>query len=225
MIRKRKIVIFLVVFIFIILLTCSFLFLYSKSINNKLIKMSKINIDIFYKDIFTNKINYDILNDSNLNDILVLHKNKDDEIIYIDYDLNKAYLILKLLTDTLYFESKNYQNEIIKNINNNKVIVFPLLISSNIGYLSNLGPKIYVKFVSKGSVLTNIKTSVSNYGLNNSLIQLYATLSITENIVTPFSNDDINLNYDVLLASKVVNGRVPSFYGNLLNSESNVLKN
>ena len=89
-------------------------------------------------------------------------------------------------------------------------------------YLANLGPKIPVKIDFVGTVLTNIKTKITNYGLNNALVELYAYVMITEEITTPVSFNRLDTEYDVLLAAKMVNGRVPTFYGNTYEKESSL---
>ena len=43
----------------------------------------------------------------------------------------------------------------------------PMFINSKDMFLSNLGPSIYVPINFVGSVLTNIKTKITDYGINN----------------------------------------------------------
>ena len=217
--RKKEIVI---IFIIIIILTFSFFFIYSGKYSNKIIQIAEIKINKYIKNVLSDKISHRILNNNNLDNILILHKNKEDEILYVDYNLDKAYETLDILTKTLSKEMVNYENYEIKNINDNKVLNFPLFVDSNNTFVANLGPKIYVGFKPVGTILTNIKSKISDYGLNNALVELYATLVVTEYIITPFKEKEINVEYDVLLASKVINGRIPNIYGTTIENKSKI---
>ena len=93
-------------------------------------------------------------------------------------------------------------------------------------FWGNLRPKSsfttpHIQLTNVTSNKTNLKTNVSSYGLNNSLAQIYVEINITENIITPVNSNQVNLNYEILLDSKLVSGRVPSYYGNnLITKES-----
>lgn len=74
-----------------------------------------------------------------------------------------------------------------------------------------------------GSVLTNIKTKITDYGINNALVEIYVTVVLDTNLISPVVEKSNKINYDVLVASTVVNGRVPEVYGGLIQSKSNSL--
>ena len=109
-------------------------------------------------------------------------------------------------------------------MDDHKVLSLPLFINSKNVFLTNLGPKIYVSFKPVGTVLTNVQSKITDYGLNNALVELYATLVVTENIIIPFNEKEISLEYNVLIASKVINGRVPTLYGNSIENKSKIKK-
>ena len=81
----------------------------------------------------------------------------------------------------------------------------------------------YLKVNYIGELLTNIKTKITNYGLNNALVELYITIEITEELTSPVTYKKNKFNYDMLIASKIINGRVPYLYGECLESKSNIL--
>ena len=58
--------------------------------------------------------------------------------------------------------------------------------------------------------------------MNNALVELYVTIQITENLMTPVIEEDITFTYDVLVASKVINGRVPEIYGGVIDTTQNI---
>ena len=89
-------------------------------------------------------------------------------------------------------------------------------------FLNNLGPKIPVKVSVVGNVLTNIKTKMTNYGINNVLAEVYVTLDITEQVIVPMTYDKLKTNYEILISTFFINGKVPSFYGSTYETSSKI---
>ena len=190
----------LILFLFVILFS-----VYSKKINPKLESYTyqKVKEELesnIIKNI--NNIYNDIYND-NFNNLLEIVQNSDNEIVYVDYDLNKSYDILN-----------NYVNNLKKTIIKKDIIEVPFLISSNNILLANIGPKIMIKYDFTNSILANIETKVTNFGINNALIEIYLHLEINYLITIPLNIEKHKEKYDLLLNSKVIQGKVPSFYGN-----------
>ena len=178
----------------------------------------------------SNNINYDLLKDDVMKDIIVINKNKDGEILYVTYDMDQAYFALEVVTQELesaISELEHGENNInLKNIISGKngiALKMPMFINSKDMFLSNLGPSIYVPINFVGSVLTNIKTKITDYGINNALVEIYVTVVLDTNLISPVVEKSNKINYDVLVASTVVNGRVPEVYGGLIQSKSNSL--
>ncbi len=220
----------LVIFGLILFLTSFLLHLYSDNISSKIVIVSKKKITKFTENFLSNNIGYGILNNKNLENIMIINKNKNGEILYIDYNLDKAYEALQVITDVLYQNINDLENGNFKNIhdndffsiNNNLALKLPFFVGSNSPLFSSLGPKIYVKVSLIGAVLTNINSKITSYGMNNALVELYVTIQITENLMTPVIEEDITFTYDVLVASKVINGRVPEIYGGVIDTTQNI---
>ena len=54
-------------------------------------------------------------------------------------------------------------------------------------------------------------------------MEIYVTVVLDTNLISPVVEKSSKLDYDVLVASTVVNGRVPEVYGGLIQSKSNSL--
>jgi sporulation protein YunB len=218
------------IIIFIIILTILLLIFYNKSATPKINEYSKDVINKFTYEIIMNYINNDLIKEEDFKDILSLTKNKDDEILLVDFNLPKAYKLSSKIANTLEEKFNSFESGIIikndfgvKSSKNGIEIDAPLLINSNNALFTNMGPKIPIKTRFIGSIETNLKTNVSSYGLNNSLAQIYVEINISENIITPVNSNVVDLNYEILLDSKLINGRVPSYYGNnLITKESSI---
>ena len=106
------------------------------------------------------------------------------------------------------------------------VLRYPIgLASSNI-LLNNLGYRIPLKLILNSNVLTGIKTKVTNYGLNNALIEVYLRVSFVSNVIYFNMDEALKSDYEILLASRMVMGRVPDMFNGYLekNIENNNIK-
>ena len=227
--RISRIIILIIILIFFF--TYTLYSIYNKKITPKIIDVAEMKLQKFTESILSNNIGYDILNDEIIKDILVINKNNNGEILYVDYNLDQAYLVLDIVTkklDSLINDLENGQVENLDdaNIENSKyglIMKIPMFIASHYALMANMGPTIYLKINFTGSILTNIKSKITNYGMNNALVELYVTIKINEELMAPVVNKTLNIEYDVLIASQVINGRIPEYYGGLITGTSNIL--
>ena len=201
---------------------------YSKFVSNRLIDIAHVKLNEFMDYFLSNKVNYDLFKGDNLKDIIVINKNSDGEILYVSYDMDKSYKVLDLVTKVLENNINDLENGNVGNTQNisggkNGILLkLPMFIGNN-AIISNLGPKIYVPINFVGSILTNLKTKITDYGINNALVEIYVTVKLSTNIISPTSSKEMVIDYDALIASVVVNGRVPSIYGGIIQSKSSDL--
>ena len=227
--RISRIIILIIILIFFF--TYTLYSIYNKKITPKIIDVAEMKLQKFTESFLSNNIGYDILNDEIIKDILVINKNNNGEILYVDYNLDQAYLVLDIVTkklDSLINDLENGQVENLDdaNIENSKyglIMKIPMFIASDYALMANIGPTIYLKINFTGSILTNIKSKITNYGMNNALVELYVTIKINEELMAPVVNKTLNIEYDVLIASQVINGRIPEYYGGLITGTSNIL--
>ena len=75
-----------------------------------------------------------------------------------------------------------------------------------------------------GNVVSSIETSISNYGINNAIVEVYAKVEVTEEVIIPFQTKRIKVVNNVPIAIKIIQGNVPDYYSDgKLNSSSNIL--
>ena len=109
------------------------------------------------------------------------------------------------LLDT--YDEKALKNGVIYYLNSGFIFNNPIF--------ANFGSQIPIKIALTGEVVSNISTELTNYGINNALIKVYVNISITEQVILPYFEKQIELNTKVPVALKLVNGSVPNYYGNL----------
>ena len=87
-------------------------------------------------------------------------------------------------------------------------------------FLANVGPKIPVKLNLIGDVTSTVSTDVTDYGINNALIQVYVNLKVSEQVIVPFYSKKIEIQTKVPVALKMISGSVPKYYMNGLSKET-----
>lgn len=155
--------------------------------------------------------------------IISLTKNTKGEIISVDYQMDNIYVMLAESLSLLY-ESIN---DIKVNINyleeNKDVLWIPLGIGSDNIFVANFGPKIPIKLNLLINAKMGYKTKVTNYGINNILLELYLVIDVKNNILTPVKKEEFGDTFDVLIASRVITGTVPSYYNGVLENSSPII--
>jgi len=228
--KKNKLNLVLIMVVVLVIITTTFLFnIFNTKINPKLIKVSEQSINKITYAIIMDYLDSEILNQDYLDNVLIITKNKNQEIITVDFNLEQAYIVLNEITRRMQENlsalekgeiTVDYYDSYLSNGQNGVVLSIPIGAASDYMLLSNLGPKIYIRVKFVGSLLTNIKTKITNYGMNNALVEMYAYIMINQELTTPVTSNNLKTEYDVLIAAKMINGRVPSFYGDKLESES-----
>lgn len=212
-----KLIIWSFLICFIVFLTFCFLNEFSNKVSPKIIAISKQKANEVIYDVITNNVNRYVLDDSKLlKEIIQVNVNQEGEIITADFNLESAYILIRNITKSI--------DDNIKLNEEDEGIYFevPVGYYFDSNFFNNMGPRIPVKINFTGNILSNLKTKITNYGMNNALVELYANIIITEEVITPVSNNIIKTDYDVLLSSKLINGRVPSFYGDSIEKESKI---
>lgn len=182
--------------------------------------------------IIENSVNDKVINTLNEEDIFEVSKNKDGEVSDIDFNPVVVNKVLSLTTnivsnnlkklekgkiDNISFIDNSYNKS---NLKNGVISKLPIGLATKNALLSNIGPKIPVKINLVGNVVSYITIKVENYGINSSLICVYAHVEVSENVMIPFKNKEIKITNDIPIAMKVVQGKVPEYYGGSFNTKN-----
>lgn len=204
--RKYYILITFLISLFLFIIIFS---LYSKKLNPKL----NDYIDFLVKDEIYKKVikSNNFITNEEVNDILYIDKNDSNEIVYLDYNMDKTYKLLNKYIDSLK-----------KDNSKSKILTVPFFIASDNIIISSLGPKVKFKYEIMNNVKGKIKTKVTDFGVNNALVEMYFELEIGYLVVIPMNKKESVLKTEILISSKVINGKVPTFYGKNIFKESGV---
>lgn len=222
----------------ICILICILVFVLFSLINTKVTP-----ILVNYAEIETERIAMAIINKSILkytdkskvDELLYTTMNSNDEIISVDFDTAKVnsflYEITNSIANDLILLDMGKLNEIgipISNVYEKDdvsgiVYYIPFGVASGSSVISDIGPKIPVKNKLVGSVYSNIKTDISEYGINNAVIKVYIEVQVNEQVILPFVSKKVSVKSEIPVLIKIVQGKIPSVYGGMFSSTSPIV--
>lgn len=217
------------VMIIIIGIFCSFMSIryFSNNVSSFFITYAEDEITRIITVIVNDSINNEIIEGIDDSKIFEIIRNNDGEIQLISYNakvvntlLNEFSLIvqnnLKLLENG-EVEYLDLSNNILDNYDINLLesgIICEIPFGSffNSSLISNIGPRIPVKFSLLGDVSTNIVSNVKEYGINNALLEVSIEISVNARVNLPFISNKITVNNVLPISMKIIQGSIPNFY-------------
>ena len=221
-IKKKNIV--LITILLIILMVSLLLKYISKNINPILMEYAREEATRLSSIILNNATKKNI-EDFDIDNLFIITKEKEN-IKTIDFNSKE---VNKLLTNITYYiqdyfkkiedgEISELELTYFNYTNKNKLkkgIIYEIPIGSlsKNSILSNIGPKIPVRINLYGEVISKIDTKITNYGINNALIEVFVNLNIKTRVILPFTSEIDNISISVPIAIKLIEGNVPNYYG------------
>ena len=80
--------------------------------------------------------------------------------------------------------------------------------------LANVGPRIPLKIEMVSNVNVDVKNEITEYGMNNALMEVYIEISVNPVIVMPFMSKEISVVNKVPLVTEIIQGEIPDSYFN-----------
>lgn len=210
----------ILIFLLIIINTSLIIHIINKRVIPSMTQIVTINLE---NEIYRIANDYKMLTStlsSNKNIVNIMTNSKGD-IIAMNYDTEKIYNIasnigtylLEKITKTSKVSSLSYSitpkdNKMVNGI----ILNIPLGLITNYPFLSNLGPKIPINVQFKNTFFTQVNTKVTDYGINNALLEIYLNIKIDYEIIGIKDIEQHEINYKLLLDSRVVQGNIPEWY-------------
>lgn len=214
--------IYVLIFLFLIFFSLVFLIVLNKRampiiINYANVQTKRIGIEIL-RNAGTKEVN-ELLKDKNL---FRIAKNNNGEIESIDFDtgiINESLLVvaknvrkrLKEVEKGENLPEEVYMEVLDKDLKKGIIYEVPIGVVFGNSFLANVGPRIPVKIKYSGNVGLDVKTRVSQYGINSALIEVYIYVEVTQRTILPFSSKDIKLTSEIPVIMKVVKGSTPYY--------------
>lgn len=147
-------------------------------------------------------------------DLYKVTRNSSNEIIMIDYDSYLVNLFLRDVSNNISNALRDEEGDVSFYVPLGSVFKNPII--------NGKGPKIPVRMELLGSVTTNIETKVTEYGINNSLIEMSICVVVKEKVVLPVISNTIKVENSYPISYKVITGKVPVYYGKGISKSSGI---
>lgn len=235
--KVKKINLFIITIIGVFVGVLFFVNIINKRFTPILLETAELEIGKF-STIVINKAIAQVLEDKiNTDELFETVINNGGEIQTIDFNpiivnqvLNIATSVvqnnLKLLEDgdldTIGIYDMDLPENRIEDLKKGIITKIPMGVITKNSILSNLGPQIPIRLHYIGDVNSNITTKITQYGINNALVEIGVKLQMTAQIILPFITDKMTLECDIPLAIKMIQGSVPNYYGSGLVKDSSL---
>ncbi len=230
----KKNIVMLIILLLIIMIFLTFNFINLK-VNPILLDYAEMEARKIASIIINDAINQNITDNLNVDELFIITRDSNNEVKAIDFNPIIVNQVLTKTTLTIQNNLKYLEQGRIEllNLTNNALIDYnkdklkqgiiyeiPSGVIFGNSFLANIGPKIPVKFNLIGDIVGYINTNVMDYGINNALIEVTVVLELSEQVILPFVTEKIKINTKVPVALKLIQGSVPDYYLNGLNSPS-----
>lgn len=214
---SRKLGLMIIIILIIAIISIWLINILFTNVSPIIMEYSKSEMKKIASTLINKAITNDILEEMNLEELFIVDKSNDEEIITIMLDPSIVNKAVSRATDAVEDNLKRVEirDETIFedfNINENCFYV-PIGIVFDTPFLNNVGPKIPIKLKMIGNVTSGIVTDVEEYGINNSLITISMEISVEIQVILPLISDYINITNYVPIAIKLIQGKVPVYYG------------
>ena len=223
--KNNIIIVILLVFIFDIIIFNFF----GNNLSKNISEMTKVKIEEITK-YYMNRVikKYLNVNSSDYIKINIVNNN----IMSIDIDNNKSNELLKniiydlerVVRDIEHGKVNDYSNLEFMYGKDSLILMVPIGTAFNNSLLYDFGPKLPIKVSFLENVDAYVDVSVEEYGLNNALVKLFINIKMEQIIEMPIDKDRTISNYNFLIASKLINGKIPEYYNYGIKNNSNIVK-
>ena len=170
--------------------------------------------------ILINKALYEVTFNNNYDGFININKTNDD-MLDISLDNKKVNELLFLVNENILkniniLEKGRYNYLDVEYLDkSNFIFNVPIGVIYDIPILIGIGPKIPFKIDIIGNTNNNVYTNIKAYGINNSIIEVILNINMNIQIILPFTSKEININKDIPLDTKIIEGKVPTYYGGI----------
>lgn len=223
--KKRDILVLIM-----IMILCSTFFIFhllNKYIGPILLDYAEIETTKLSTLIINKAVENQVSNNFKPEDMIKTTTNKNGEIVSVDFDTNIVNQSLVSINNTIqtnlrYLEEGKLNLIDMPEVSNTYgfeehksgiIYQIPFGVVTDTPIIADIGPKIPVKTSLIGSVISNVKTEITPYGINNALLKVYIEVTVTEQVILPFISKRINISLEVPVLMKLINGSIPDVYG------------
>ena len=212
---KRKWLKLLITFILLIIFTFIILVFLSNKVIPFYMNYSEAEMKRVVTTVINKSVTEEVTNQLEVDSFFVLKKENDNTII-VDFDPVIVNRVMSKISDVVYNNlkliSKKDKLTLEKYNLDESYFYIPSGIIFNTTMLNNVGPRIPINLEIISSVNPNLKTEVTEYGINNSLIEVYIHVIVDVKMILPMYSNTMQIVVVLPLAVKLIQGEVPKYY-------------
>ena len=209
-----------IVIFLILMVTHVALFLFNiTDLNNSIERISSDSIEKTLNKIAND---FNLYKDKNIHfKIIEIQKDSKGQITSMNYNMDEVYQIARKMEEHLsnrflkeeQISLKPYQlTNRISHQHQGILLLIPLGMITQNPLINNLGPKIPVVIHFMDTFLAQVQTKVTNYGINNALMEIILHIKIKYEIIGFKKSVKKEIEYNYLIDSRIIQGSVPNWY-------------
>lgn len=218
------------IMIILILIIISFYGI-NKKVSPVLMKYAESEIRNLSTMIINKAISKQMVEELDFDQLFIIDKNSANEINTIDFNPQIVNKVLSTCTSTVQLNLKYIEQGKLNAVDipeillteykvgkksNGVIYEIPSGVIFNNAMLANLGPKIPVRLNLVGDIESSVQTKITDYGINNAMIEVFVTIQVSEQVILPFISKTIKVSTDIPVAMKLISGKIPdSYFGNM----------
>ena len=219
---------FFKLFIIVILITIiSFLVL--SLLNKKIMPIyfnyAKGEMERLVTTVITKSVNDDLTDKLEIDKLFIIKNEENSKMTMVDFDPVVLNRLMSSITDLVYENLKLVSEKDLKTLEkyniSSSIFYIPSGVIFNSPVLNNLGPKIPVNLELISVVNPNLETKVTDYGINNSLIEVFINIKVKVKMILPLASDSLEIVVILPISVKLIQGMVPDYYLGSLEKAAN----
>jgi sporulation protein YunB len=228
--RKMSTLSILLLLLMLLIISIILVFIYiGKNITPKIQNYAEIQAKKIISLVLSQTVTDEIIDTFKTDDLFITQENEDGTVGSIDFNsvvVNKALVSISKNVKSYLKKLENGEIEDIglsdssllnveeKKLKNGIIYEVPTGIIFDNGMLSNIGPKIPVKLSFLGDVTCDVVTDITDYGINNAIVEIGIKIVVTEQVVLPYDTSQIEIETTIPITIKLIQGTVPNYYFN-----------
>lgn len=198
---------------------------FSNLLGDNLVRSASLEVDRITSIIINNSVRKYLNNNRDLDIVEVIRNDNKIEVIRyntnnvnkISYDISNSieqdinYMILGEF-DKIDFSLSKITDSYYDKIDDGLVLGISVGNLTGSSLLANVGPRIPLKIEVVSNVNVNVKNKITEYGMNNALMEVFIEISVNPVIVMPFMSREIEVVNTFPLVTELIQGEIPDSY-------------
>lgn len=203
MVFRRRINYYPYLLLIILFLILFIVFFFDYRLKASIIEIAKAKAQITVMETINTVINQQIVSKIEYQDIVDIHKDKQDRIVMIQPNT----IILNKMMSGSVIEITHALDQL-----SEESIEIPLGQITGSKMLAGYGPKMRVKAIPVGQVNVDVLNKFDEAGINQTRHLIYFEIKCKVKVAVPFLNEDVQVSTTVPLAETIIIGNVPETY-------------